>query len=295
MSYFFIINPIAGHKNPRPYEQAIRDVFTAKGASFEIAFAQARGHAFELAQKAKKNHQTVVAVGGDGTVNETASALIGSDNLFGIIPKGSGDGLSREIGLPINNPRAACDLLFQAQALAMDAGRVGERYFFNLAGVGFDAHIARVFNSHAVRGQLAYYYLTIKEALAFQSRPVSIKINGQHLSGNYFLVAAGIGKQYGSNAKITPRAVIDDGLLDITAVSDIPLWKFFWRLPRLFRGTIDSCPEVKTFRTTSLVIEADEPLPYHLDGEPFRDAKCLEISILPKALKILVPPAYLPG
>ncbi len=289
MKYCFIINPISGRSGSAVrHEQTIRDILGRKSISFQILTTQARGHAKDLARRAAGEGFAVVAVGGDGTVNEVGSALIGSGAIMGIIPKGSGNGLASELGIPLE-PETACRMLLESKILEIDAGRLNERHFINMAGLGLDAQVGIAFDRHHMRGKLPYYYLTLRELFYYKSPAVLMEIDGRERRLNPLLIAIANGKQYGDGAQIAPKARLDDGIFHITVIPRLPFWKFLACVPRLFNGTLDQHPEVATLTATSLILRLPHPMPYHVDGEPFCDATELNISLLPKALKILAP------
>lgn len=306
MKYCFIINPISGHpKNPEIYEAAIRKVFHAHEGNYKIQRTQAPGHGFELARQAATEGQTVVAVGGDGTVNEVASALIGTKSLFGFIPKGSGCGFANEFGIP-RDPKAACKLILRAKPFAIDAGKVqGQsptgtvplRYFFNIAGVGLDAKVGEAFNSNKHgqrRGLIPYIWHTFQELRQYKPVPMEITAGSMKIEARPMLIAIGNAKEYGMGAKIAPKAKINDGLLNITLIDAMKLREALRYLPKLFTGRIESCPHVSTFTSKSLTIKLSQPALYHLDGETFADSQELRFEVLPAALSVLVPPNYQP-
>ncbi len=301
MKYFFIINPISGHpKNPEIYEAAIRKVFHAHEGNYTIRRTQAPGHGLELARQAASQNQTVVAVGGDGTMNEVASGLIGTKSIFGFIPKGSGCGFANEFGIP-RNPKAACKLLLQGKPFAIDAGKItlksSIRYFFNIAGIGLDAKVGEAFNSNKHgqrRGLIPYIWHTFQELRQYKAVPMEITAGSMKIEAQPMLIAIGNAKEYGMGAKITPQAKINDGLFHVTMAKTMKPLEILWCLPKLFTGNIASCPQVSTFTTKSLTIKLSQPCLYHLDGETFADSQELHFEVLPAALNVLVPPTYRP-
>lgn len=273
-------------------------------ADAEIIRTVRPGHAREIAGRAALEGKTVVAVGGDGTVNETASGLAGTNTLFGIIPKGSGNGLALALKLP-DDPEAACSMLLKAKVWEMDIGKLNDRYFFNIAGVGLDAKVGWAFNNHPIRGLLPYYYLTVREVITHEMPPIHINLRHRGSVPNRdegvhkhektlkpLLIAIANGQQYGAGGVIAPKAKLNDGLFHVVIIPQLPIWKILTQIHRFFKGKIDTSPYVKTLTTASVTIQMPRPLPYHLDGEPFCDAAELRISLLPKALKVLVSPDF---
>lgn len=261
--------------------------------TWKIEKTQRRGHARDLARQASQEGWAVVAIGGDGTINEIGSALIGTQTPMGIIPKGSGNGLATELGIP-KEPEAACKILLNSKILNIDAGQFNDRYFINMAGIGLDARVALAFDRHHKRGILPYYYLTLRELFCYQAPPIAMKINGGEQNVAPLLIAIGNGQQYGNGAKIAPQARLNDGLFHVTLVPKMSFWKILANVPSLFDGTVGQKPPIESLTAKSLIFRCASPIPYHLDGEPFCDTTEMKITLLPKALKLLVPENYQP-
>jgi len=294
-SYFFILNPASGHpRDAGRWEAAIREACGVGALKFEIARTRIPGEARELAGAARKaGWGAVVAVGGDGTVNEVGSALAGTACALGILPKGSGNGLARELGFP-RDPRAACRTLLACRQCWMDAGLCNGRYFFNVAGAGLDAEVAMEFNRKPRQGlgTLPYVYLTALHALRQKPVAARLLLDGRASQISYAMVTAANGRQFGAGALIAPDAVLDDGLLDLTIVEPFPIWNLLAYWPSLYSGRLAAAPFVRMEKARSLVLERPGPGPCQIDGEPIEGPARLEFSIAPKALKILTPQGY---
>ncbi|HAF95347.1 MAG: hypothetical protein A2X34_09130 [Elusimicrobia bacterium GWC2_51_8] len=291
MSYFFIINPNAGKKRGNIAE-LIKDVFFAGKKRYEIEFTKARGHARELAAKAViQGFSNVVAVGGDGTIRETASALVGKSQILGIIPCGSGNGLARNLYLPLDAGACARGLLEWPERV-IDAGLANGELFLCSAGVGLDAEVARDFNARkGGRGILPYIYHGALQF--FKYRPVAMAafFNSKRLEFEPLVAAVLNGRQYGGGAQIAPDAYLDDGLLDLAIVKKAGFLKTLAALPDLFNGALASHPElISYFKSPAFEFHLRKGTAYHLDGEDFIcDSGLLKITVLPKALKVKAP------
>lgn len=284
-----IINPISGVGSKRKIPKMIEDAFPVGRYTLEISFTEYPGHASELAREALENGvQCVIAVGGDGTVNEIARALIHSDTILGIIPKGSGNGLARELHIPMD-ARRALDLIVKGHISAIDCCKANGRIFFCTCGVGFDAAVSQKFAGEKRRGSLTYIKNTVEEYLSYRPEPYELQIDNQTVKEKAFLVACGNASQYGNNAFIAPHANIQDGKMDITILSPFTPLDIAPLAIQLFTKQIDRNSKIKTFKGESVTIIRQKSGVMHLDGEPIMAENRIEISILPKSLKVVTP------
>lgn len=285
-----IINPISG--NQRKREENIRLVhrFAARHRVHDIVETRKRGDAAEFSRAAVKGGQEmVVAVGGDGTINEVASELVDTDVCLGIVPLGSGNGLARSIYLP-RNVEEACQILHDGRVAAIDVGKVNARYFFLIAGVGFDAHVGLSFENHSKRGPLAYFYLAAREFFSYRPEALTLDTGTGVIEEAPFVVAIANGRQYGNNALVAPGAKLDDGLLNVLVVHALPWWRLPVMLSRLFSGAVRRVPGTSFCKTNTVVIQRKKESWVNVDGEICLEAPELNISILPKSLRIMTPP-----
>lgn len=283
-----IINPISGVGSKRKIPKMIEEIFTAKGYSVNISFTEYAGHACELTKQAVKDGvKYILAVGGDGTVNEVARSMIHSNAILGIIPKGSGNGLARELHIPMNTKRAI-EMIAKENKITIDACQANGQIFFTTCGVGFDAAVSEKFAGEKRRGSLTYVKSAIEEYLNYRPEIYELLIEGEAtLKEKAFLVACANASQYGNNAYIAPHANITDGKMDVTILSpftplDIPSLAF-----QLFTRKIDRNSKIKMIQAKKLTIIRQNPGVMHLDGDPVIANKHIEISILPKALHVL--------
>ena len=293
MKTLFIINPISGklRRDPAQWQHPVLINFPQA----DIAFTQRPAHATELATQAvKDNYEQIFVVGGDGTINEVARALVGTQTALGIIPKGSGNGLARELGIPLHYEDALAAMQ-KATVQACDVGKANDEYFFNLAGVGIEAEIARQFALHGQngkRGMWPYFKLGAQTIFSYQPKTLRVQYNGkEELISPLTLVFAN-GTQYGSNFKIAPRASLTDGHFDMVEVKNVSKCKLALAAPTFFSKTFRPIEVTRTQHTAHAVIRAEGEIVYHIDGEPRQTTGTLTISLIPQALKLLIPQGF---
>jgi diacylglycerol kinase (ATP) len=253
-----------------------------------IALTERAGHAYELAAAAAADDMDlVIAWGGDGTINEAGAALLGTPTALGVVPAGSGNGLAGALGVE-RDPSLAIAAALDGAASAIDAGIVAGRPFFNIAGIGVDARIARLFNDRArgSRGGMPYILIGVREGFTYRGRLYTIDLDGDRLTVRALLIAFANGQQYGMGAQIAPAARLDDGLLDVVVVEDRSVFARFWDARHLATGSADRAPRVITRRASRALVEAESELDYHVDGELGRAGRLLEVTVRPKALII---------
>lgn len=289
----FIYNPHSGLIHPEQLiKKIIIDYFPRNLCYYDFNVTESRGHAYNLAKSAaKENYDIVVAIGGDGTVNETASGLVNSNSTLGIIPNGSGNGLARGLGIPISIRRAA-KLITTGQTRTIDVGQIEDQFFFVIAGLGLDAMIGKRFDEGKLRGPAPYYIAGVREFFRYHEPEYEIKFEGQTVKTRALVVAVANTKQYGNNAIIAPNARPDDGLLDLAIIEPTNFVSVIYYLPTLFTGRIDRAPFTRIYRATKFEIYREFPAPYTLDGEVFEGTTHLQVTMLPRALKVVVNNIY---
>jgi len=282
----FIINPISGGKKKDNVPDLIRNNLDATLFDYEIVFTNHAYHGNKLAGKAVGEYQYIIAVGGDGTINEIASSVAGTDAVLGILPFGSGNGLSRFLGIPMDTAEAIRNLN-ERRTEAIDAGKLNRQWFFNMAGMGFDAHIAEVFSHDKNRGFWAYIKSSFGEIMGYKSESYHLEIDGVPYDREAFMLSIANSSQYGNNAHVSPHASVQDGLLDVCIIKHFPLYKFPAMGLRMFNGTADKSKYVEIIRGRHILVKRDADGPVHLDGEPQIMGTDIEIAIVPGALKII--------
>lgn len=284
-----IINPISGVGSKRKIPRLLEEVCRREGIPLHIRFTEYAGHASELtAQALEEGANCILAVGGDGTVNEIARAMLYSDAVLGILPRGSGNGLARELHIPMDIKRSI-ELLAHNHITTIDACKANERVFFCTCGVGFDAAVSKKFAEQKHRGSLTYIRNTIEEYLSYKPEPYDLLVDGEEIHEKAFLVACGNASQYGNNAYIAPHANIQDGTMDITILSPFTPLDIAPLAIQLFTKQIDKNSKIKTMRAKHVSIIRQQPGVMHLDGEPVMADSRIDIEVLPAALKVFTP------
>ncbi len=288
-----IVNPRAGVKAAR----AFHAVEAGHGAwdSIEMKLTEGPSHARTLAREAaERGDSVVIAVGGDGTANEVAWGLLGTDTAMALVPAGSGNGLARTLGIPLDFKRALVALQ-AGERRRMDVGFINDGLFLNVAGAGFDADVAHAFHQHGKRGGrrgvLSYARLSLQMLLSHEPREWRAEADGGRFEGRALLVGIANGRQYGGGARVAPQARLDDGLLEVVILEAAPLLEILWGARRAFFGKLEKLRPYRHFPARQVVIETRTPVHFHRDGEPEDAVSRLEVRIEPRALAILVPKA----
>ncbi|HEY4197536.1 MAG TPA: diacylglycerol kinase family protein [Mucilaginibacter sp.] len=282
----FIINPIAGGKKKDDVPELIEKHLDTKLLKPVIVFSDGVAHATQIAKEAAGKFGTVVAVGGDGTVNEIASAIVGSDTALGIVPFGSGNGLSRFLHIPMDTVKAIGNLT-TGRTVAIDSGTLNGQSFFNMAGMGFDAHIAEVFSHNKKRGFISYIKTSLKEVVNYRPQVYQLEIDGKHYEKEAFMLSFANSSQYGNDAHISPCASVQDGLLDVCVIKPFPLWRFVELSIRMMTKTTDKSKYVEIIRGSHIQVKRIGPGPYHLDGEPQMGGTEADIILTPNSLRVI--------
>ncbi|HYI08915.1 MAG TPA: YegS/Rv2252/BmrU family lipid kinase [Thermoanaerobaculia bacterium] len=286
MKALFIVNERSGRKRDFDIAELIR---RASPLEAEIVSCGRKEDLDAMIDRAENDGVEVVfAVGGDGTVHETAKRLIGRKPALGILPIGSGNGFARHIGLPVD-PAAALESCRGGRIVTIDTATVNEHSFLGVMGVGFDAMIADRFASSTVRGLETYVREGLRAFADFHAEEYEVTANGTTTRQKAFVVAIANSGQYGNNARVAPLASLQDGLLDIVIVNDAKLIDAAFLLARLFNGTFHRAAGVTTLQTTEAVIRRPAAGPAHLDGEPVTLPAELRVRVVPRSLRLLVP------
>jgi len=285
----FVYNPISGGRRIIPVLPIIERFINRDIYDYEIIHTTHKGHATELAREyAARKFDAVLAVGGDGTVNEVGCGLIGTGTALGIIPCGSGNGLARHLGIPID-PYKAVKWLDKSIFTSIDYGMIENQPFFCTCGVGFDAAVSDAFSKARTRGVLTYMESIMKEIATYQNDSYRLSFDNSSEQFEAFFITCANAAQWGNNVFIAPTASLQDGLLDVIAahpftVVDAPLIAF-----QLFNRQIDRNPNVSVRRCNRLTITRNSDGPAHFDGEPMNLGKEIHISLVPKGIKVLLP------
>lgn len=291
----FIVNPTAGNGFAGKFVTELKERILKNDIKADVVLTESRGHATELAKSyAEHGIKYIIAVGGDGTFNEIGCALIGQqDVITGIIPAGTGNDFNQIMGYPDRFEEKHWETFFAAPVTALDVGRCNDLPFFNGMGLGFDAQVAaeNYSGSDQVKkgGKDKYLWHIIKTILFFKEKKVISDFNGERKESDCFINTISIGRRFAGGFFLTPRAVADDGLLDVCMIKKLNLLQRFNMLPKVPKGTHIEDPKVTYYTTEKISLEFTEEVPFHLDGE-LGFASKFDVQILPKAIKIIYNP-----
>jgi diacylglycerol kinase (ATP) len=284
----FIINPISGVGRHRTVEKLINQKLNKNIFDHELAYTKASKHAIELSKRGvQENFDIIVAVGGDGSVNEVGKSLIGSNTNLAILPCGSGNGTARHLRIPTNLKRAI-EVINHGNSTTIDTFKINDETAINVAGIGYAAYIAHEFSRLKKRGFSNYLKIAVRDSLKYRSQPCEIELNGAVQKLNAFIIDIANGTQWGNNAVIAPHAKNNDGLLDLCIVRDFPLINFPLMAARLFTHSIHRSKFVEIIRIKEAIIRQQNSYA-HVDGEPVMIGNELRIKVNPLSLKVIVP------
>ena len=291
----FIINPISGGVRPeaaRARAELASAIVDRHGNAAEVFVTERTGHARELAKAAvARGARLVMAWGGDGTINEVASALVFGEVPLGIVPAGSGNGLARQLAIS-RNPAEAIKRAVTAEPRRIDVGEMGDRLFVNVAGIGFDAHVAWKFGEAGTRrrGLATYASITSRALLSYE--PASYTIRADDVAAGppvrAVMLTVANSPEFGNGAIIAPGARIDDGSLDLVVIEETSRLGTIVKLPHLFSGTLGRAKGCSIRQVRRATIESDQPMKYHVDGEPVAGGTSLRVRVHPGALYVAV-------
>lgn len=283
----FIINPKSGVGKKKEIPFLIENHLDKNLFSYEIAYTERRNHGKELAKQASKDGFDIVcAVGGDGSVHEVGTALIGTDTKLAILPAGSGNGLARHMKIPVNIIDAI-KCINNDNTIKMDTVLVNDKSFLGIAGYGFDAVIAKKFDTHTKRGLRGYIYLIFKEFFKFNPINVSIDIDGKVKTLPVVLCTVANSSQFGNGFSISPKSDVTDGKLELCLLKPFSIWSAPSIIFRFFRNSSDKSrfTEILSFKKAQIHLSKNIA---HYDGEPFNVKEDLNVSVVPKSLSILI-------
>lgn len=288
MKIIFIINSISVQHNKKNIAELIDQYMDKKKWEPEIQFTSYANHAAVLAKEAmNKKADVIVAVGGDGTVNEIASEMVNENAILGIIPLGSGNGLARHLNIPLDAVKAI-QLINSGTITAIDSCFANQKYFFNVAGVGFDAQVAKDYARSGKRGFLTYFSVIMKNLFSYQSQNYSLKIDEQEINTNAFLIAFGNSSQYGYDFAVAPKADVRDGWIDVCIIRKFSkiILPFLILLILFKKHHWTSYFEI--IRVKKITVKSNKLNLVNIDGEVMETNSPLEINIKPQTLKIIV-------
>lgn len=287
MKATFIVNPISGRSSKESIVGAIAGSVDMDRYEVTIRFTAAPGHATTLASEAvQSGQQLIVAVGGDGTVNEVARALVGTDAALGIIPCGSGNGLARHLHIPMN-PRKAIEILNQGQIRRIDTLTVNGTPCFCTAGVGYDAFVSEEYAKEPTRGLVTYVRKAVENWFDYTPEQYLIETEEGMFSRTALAITCANANQWGNGFHVAPKASLTDGLIDVTIIHPIKPLNALPMPVQILGYSFDKNPGVETFKTSGLTIRRATPAPLHIDGEPQSGTRDITIALRPASLGVL--------
>lgn len=286
----FIMNPISGTTSKTRIPHLIEATLDQDLYDYKILMTERAGHASELAESARdEGIDIVVAVGGDGTVNEVARSIVHSDTALGIIPCGSGNGLARHLMLPMNLKKAI-QVINRCEIHNLDYGVINGFPFFCTCGMGFDAFVSMKFAEAGKRGPITYVENVLREGLKYKPETYEIEDENGKMRYKAFLISCANASQYGNNAYIAPQASMSDGLMDVIIMEPFDVLEAPQISIDMFNKTLDKSSKIKTFKCKKLRIHRKEAGVIHYDGDPVMTDKDIEIELKEKGIRIIVNP-----
>ena len=285
----FIINPISGVGKQKKVEKAIEKVLDKNLFDYEVEYTEYAHHATVISlQAAIRQVDIVVSVGGDGSINDCVRGLIGTNVTLGIIPAGSGNGLARTLNIPLNI-EDAIEVLNKKKRATIDTVKVNNKIYASIAGIGFDALIAKEFRKTKVRGFNKYLSLILQLYPFYESQNYKMEIDGKKIESNALFISFANSNQFGYNTVIAPSAKIDDGFMQISIVKKVPIVMLPWTAQLLFLRNFDKSMYVKTYKAKEVKVINNDSRLVNLDGESVLMEKELHFTINPKSLNVIIP------
>jgi len=285
----FIVNPRSGTSRIKEIQSAINTTLNQEEFSYELLHTKYRNHGTNLAKEAAaKGAFAVVAVGGDGSVNDVVGGIVGTQTALAIIPRGSGNGMARNIGLPLNDT-ACIEVINRMQVVPTDIAFANDHPYISNAGVGFDALIAKEFTKSKKRGLRAYSWLVTKHLWGYKAPEWKITVDGKKLRERAFMVNAANGQQFGYNFTIAPQASYTDGLLDLIIIRPFPKMLGGGLVFRAMKGDLTQSRYVKHYRCREVTVSHPELQLMQTDGDAYACNNKVTFRVEPRALGVLMP------
>lgn len=283
----FIVNPKSGTSTKKDLKTLIEQYLDHHKYDYEYKETHAAGHASILAHEAiEQNVNIVVACGGDGTVNEVASALIHSKTILAVIPGGSGNGFAGHLGLS-RKIIHALKVINVGKTTLIDSCQVNDQKFVNISGIGFDGLVSYRSKKGTTRGLWMYLSVTFKEMITYEPPYIEVKINGKDYSGAYATVAVANASMYGYSFTLAPEALVTDGMFDIIMIKKASLITYLLNAYRFLNKTLHKSKYVIATRADSIQIKSNKAQYYHIDGEGFKTDRILNFSMVPQSLYVI--------
>jgi len=289
----FIVNPISGSSHKESFPGFVDSLLDKSTYDYEIKYTERAGHASEISKAAvAENVDVVVAVGGDGTINEVARCLVNTTTQLGIIPSGSGNGLARHLNIPLNF-EGALRLINKGVCSKIDTATINNEVFISIAGVGFDALVAKLFAENANRGFFTYFKIVAAKFQSYKPKHYTLILdNKTTIETDALFIAFANSSQFGYNTTIAPEAKLNDGLLDVCVVEKPPIFEMPLIVNLLLLKRIHKSKFVQIYKASEILVKRNKNRTINLDGEPLKLKKNLKIRVNPLSLNILMPKTY---
>jgi diacylglycerol kinase (ATP) len=285
----FIVNPRSGIFSKESIDEVIGSNLDAGKYIYQVEFTERPGHATEISHHhVRAGADIVVAVGGDGSVNEVAQGLVGTEVALGIIPGGSGNGLAHFLKIPLNQKKAI-ELIHSGRLVKIDTASINGHFFVSIAGTGFDGLVARRFSKEKFRGFVAYLKVVTETYPGYKPKKYTVHLNGQTLKIRALFIAFANSDQFGFQTTIAPGARIDDGLLDVTVMQKPPLIEIPYLAGLLYWRKIDKSKFIQIYKTNEVVVKTRRNRWVNIDGEPKKLGKKLTVTVHPHSLNVIIP------
>ena len=289
--FCLIANPISGNGNGRIYLERAKALLDARGVDYAVKETRCPNHATALAKEAiDEGFDVIVAVGGDGTLHETATSVVHTDRVLGLLPCGTGNDYARPLGIP-NDPEAAIEILLCGEDRVVDAGEANGTVFFNIAGYGFDVDVldyTEEFKPKCKNGETAYRLGCLKAVLGLKLRRSTLTFHDGTMEKNVLMAAAGVGTHFGGGMNVLPESDMSDGLLDVCIAHDVGRLRILSLLPKFIKGKHLNLPVITYRKATEVSVVCDPVSRIEVDGERM-DGTPVTFRVLPKALKVRAP------
>ena len=282
----FIVNPVSGKGKQKNIASVIERYLDKDRFSFELKFTKNENHAREIILKQQNYFDILIAVGGDGAVNQMGALLINSQVIFGIVPAGSGNGLARHLKIPLNFKGAINVINSFHKPMKIDVAKMNDEYFLSTAGTGFDAHVAWKFSTSNTRGFFTYAKIALSELFKYKIEKYELIFNDQMIDIPAFIVTIANSNQFGNNAYVSPESKLDDGFLRLIIVKPFPFYYMPLLIYRLFNKSLLKSKFVDHFTLKKLCINS----PFQkvqLDGESIIMGRKINIEVIPSCLNII--------
>ncbi|MBR3958722.1 MAG: diacylglycerol kinase family lipid kinase [Bacteroidales bacterium] len=286
----FIVNPISGIGRQKKIEALLESNIDHSLLDYTVRYTERIHHGTELAKDAVEQgcFDAIVAVGGDGSVNDVVSGMVGSNIALGIIPCGSGNGLARNLKIPLT-PAHAIEILNHYKVAEIDTIYLNDRVIASIAGIGFDARVARRMKQTKVRGLQAYAKIILTDYPTYKEHTYRLNIDGNEIERKAWFISFANSNQFGYNTAIAPLAQLDDGLIDVCIVDRIPLLHLPMTAPLLYLNHFELSQHVEYFKAHEVTVYNNDEKWVNIDGEGERIGTELHFRNVRKSLKVLVP------